>query len=202
MAEPASDSMMAAEALAPFATREPTRQQQQLEEHRDRLYGLAQNSPDMIRPATVVFNTGLTANQLQRLVEDMGLEVIDAHAKAAHGSRGVVMSIMFGMADLLASSGDLSSRLSFVIAGHQKCFAKRAKFAPAEDAQDWTNLATQPFLVYSARVFGSASALDKLQSNSSVTSVMLNVRQSVVTDFQARKFVNEPSPYQMSGFLC
>jgi len=202
MAEPASDSQMAAEALSPFATKDPARRQLRLEDHRDRLYRLVQDSPDSIRPATVFFNSGLTTDQLQLLIEEHRLEVVDAHVKAPQGNNGVVMSIIFGSSDLLASDGDLSSRLSFVIDAHQKCFAKRANFAPAEDAQEWVDLATVPFLVYSARIFGSARALELLQNNSGVTSVMLNVRQRLIDDFQNQKKTRGPNIYNMPGFLC
>ena len=202
MAEPASDSQMAAEALSPVVSKDPARRQQQLEDHRDRLYRLVQDSPESIRPATVFFNSGLTTEQLQLLIEEHRLEVIDAHVKAPQGNNGVVMSIMFGTSNLLASDGDLSSRLSFVIDAHQKCFAKSAKLFPAEDAQEWMDLSTVPFLVYSARIFGSARALQQLQNNSGVTSVMLNLRQRLIDDFQNQKKTKGPNIYNMPGFLC
>ena len=202
MAEPASDSQMAAEALSPVLSKDPARRQQQLEEHRDRLYSLVQDSPDLIRPATVFFKSGLTTEQLQLLTEEHQLEVIDAHVKAPQGSSGVVMSIMFGSSDLLASDGDLSSRLSFVIGAHQECFAKSAKLRPPEDAQDWMDLSTVTFLVYSASIFGSAHALQQLQNTSVVASVMLNLRERVIDDFQNQRKANGPNIYTMPGFLC
>jgi hypothetical protein len=202
MAEPASDNQMAAEALSPVVSRDPARRQQRLEDYRDRLYRLVQDSPDSIRPATVFFNSGLTTERLQLLMEEHRLEVIDAHVKAPQGNNGVVMSIMFGSSDLLASDGDLSSRLSFVIDAHQKCFAKSAKFRPADDALEWMDLSTVPFLVYSARIFGSARALQQLQNNSGVTSVMLNLREQLIDDFQNQKKTKGPNIYNMPGFLC
>ena len=202
MAEPASDSQMAEEALSPLVPKDPTRRQQRLEEHRDRLYRLVQESPDSIRPATVFFSGGLTTKQLQLLMEEHRLEVIDAHVKAPQGNNGVVMSIMFGSSDLLASDGDLSSRLSFVIDAHQKCFAKSAKLRPADDAQEWMDLSTVPFLVYSARIFGSATALQQLQNTSGVTSVMLNLRERLIDDFRNQQKTKGPNIYKMPGFLC
>lgn len=202
MAEPASDSQMAAEALSPVVSRDPALRRQRLEEHRDRLYSLVQNSPDSIRPATVFFSSGLTTEQLQFLMEEHRLEVIDAHVKAPQGNNGVVMSIMFGSSDLLASEGDLSSRLSFVIDAHQECFAKSAKIRPTEDAQEWIGLSTVTFLVYSARIFGSATALQQLQNTSGVMSVMLNLRERLIDDFQNQKKTRGPNIYNMPGFLC
>jgi len=202
MAEPASDSQMAAEALSPAVAKDPAQRQFQLEDHRDRLYRLVQDSPDSIRPATVFFNSGLTTGQLQLLIEEHRLEVIDAHVKAPQGNNGVVMSIMFGSSDLLASDGDLSSRLSFIIDAHQKCFAKRAKFVPAGDAKEWVALAAVPFLVYSANIFGSARSLEQLQNHSGITSVMLNPRQRLIEDFQNQKRTIGPNIYEMPGFLC
>lgn len=202
MAEPASDRQMAAEALSPVVSKDPARRQQQLEEHRDRLYSLVQDSPDSIRPATVFFNSGLTTEHLQLLMAEHQLEVIDAHVKAPQGSNGVVMSIMFGSSDLLASDGDLSSRLSFVIDAHQKCFAKSAKLRPTKDAQEWMDLSTVTFLVYSARIFGSAKGLQQLQNKSGVTSVMLNLRERLIDDFQNQKKTRGPNIYTIPGFLC
>lgn len=192
---------MAAEALAPYVTREPARREQQLQEHHDQLYRVAQKSPDQVRPATAFFARGLTSSELQSLIKETDLEVIDVHVKAPQGNDGLVMSMMLGMADLLATSGNLSSRLSFAIEAEQKCFAKMAE-VPGEDAEDLATLASRPFLVYSARVFGPASALVELQNNSNVTSVLLNVRQNAITDFEAQKLSKEPHRYFMPGFHC
>jgi hypothetical protein len=193
---------MAAEALAPFISRDPARRQQQLDQHRKNLVKLLYDNPDLVRPATVFFSRGIGSDELQRLAEGQDLEVIDVHVKAPQGTQGVIMSIMFGMADLLATDGDLDSRLTFAIAAEQECFAKRAKFVPPEEAQEWEALATQPFLAYSARVFGSISSLDALQRIPDVTSVMLNVPEDVISDYEGRKSRKEPHPYLMPGFHC
>lgn len=202
VAQPASDHQMSTEALAPYVPSDHAQQQQVLERHRDNLKLIAQQFPEKVHAATVFFNRGLTGIELQRLAESVGLEVIDAHAKAPQGTEGTVMSILFGMADLLVTSGGLAERLSFAISAVQKCFEQRARLAPAEEAQEWANLASHQFLVYSARLFGSARALEVLQNTPDVTSVMLNVRQSVISDYEAQKSVKEPHPFLMPGFHC
>ena len=202
VAQPASDRQMAAEALAPYVPSEHAQKQYALERHRDRLTVVAQKSPEQVHAATAFFNRGLTGRELQLLAESTGLEVIDVHAKAPKGTEGTVTSVMFGMADLHVTDGGLAEKLSFAISAVQKCFEKSASVAPAEEAQEWADLASHQFLVYSARVFGSAKALQALQNTSDVTSVMLNVQQSVISEYEATTSVKEPHPFLMPGFLC
>lgn len=202
VAQPASDHQMVLEALAPYVPSDHAQQQQILDRHRDKLTLIAQEFPEEVHVTTVIFNRGLTGSELQLLAESTGLVVIDVHAKAPRGTEGTVMSIGVGMADLLVTSGGLAERLAFAISAVQKCFEQRARVAPAEEAQEWANLASHQFLVYRARVFGSAISLDVLQNTPDVLSVMLNVRQSVIFDYEAQKSSKEPHPFLMPGFHC
>tara|TARA_R110000782_G_scaffold58236_5_gene121857 strand:- start:930 stop:1532 length:603 start_codon:yes stop_codon:yes gene_type:complete len=200
MAEPASDSQMAEEAN--YLPKDPARRQQRLEEFRDRLYSLVQESPDSIRAAHVYFNRGLTTAELQLLMDEHQLEVIDANLKAPQGNNGVVMSLGLGYAGVLASDGDLSDRLSFAIDAHQACFVKMAKYVSDEEVHEWEGLSTVTFLVYSASIFGSATALQQLQESPDVTSIVLIFREGLIEEFQKQKKTNGPNVYKMPGFLC
>jgi len=200
MAEPASDSQMAEEAI--HLPKDPARRQQRLEEFRDHLYSLVQESPYSIRAAHVYFNRGLTTVELQLLMDEHQLEVMDANLKAPQGNNGVVMSLGLGFAGVLASDGDLSDRLSFAIDAHQECFVKMAKYLPDEEVHEWEGLSTVTFLVYSASIFGSATALQQLQESFDVTSVVLNLQEGLIEEFQNQKKTNGPNIYNMPGFLC
>lgn len=204
LAEPASDEQMAREAIGPYAPRDPAKREKMLREQFENLVDLAAHAPDEIQPATVFFNTGLSYRELHDLREDFDFEVIDVGMKAPQGDRGVVMSIGGGMADLWAIDGTFEERLTFMINAEQKCFAKMAKLMPTEEGQGMADLATKPFFVYSARIFGSNHALGELQQQPTVRGVILNLRPSIISDFESVKQNSRTMPhrYSMPGFHC
>lgn len=207
LANPATDAQMANEALTPYIRAEPEKWDEELREQFDKVAKLAKSSPTEVRPASAFFASGLTGSELQSLSELFEVEVIDLVAKAPQGAEGVVMTMHVGMADLLVTDGNLSSRLSYVIEAEQRCFSKFAETASIEEAQGWIDLATGPFLVYSARVLGSAYALNQLQQALGVRSVMLNVPLSVITDYETEKsaedhYADGPHHYLMHAFRC
>jgi hypothetical protein len=201
-AEPASDAKMAREALIPYVANDPERRAQALNEYRRELLSLAERNPDAIRPARVFFAAGLSVAELQALSDTFGVEVMDVMVKAPQGTEDVVMSIEFGMADLLAVDGSLQERLSFAIAAEQKCFRKISELLPPDEAPAMADLAASPFLVYWARVFGPISSLRDLQREPNVTSVMLKVRPDLISEFEAAKVYDGPHRYFMPGFHC
>ena len=204
LAEPASDEQMASEAISPYVPSDPVRPDEVLRAQFERLVDLAAQAPNEIQPATVFFKTGLSYRELHDLREDFEIEIIDVGLKAPQGDQGIVMSISGGMADLWAIDGTFEERLTFMITSEQKCFAKRAAHMPADEAQGMADLATNPFFVYSARIFGSNQALGELQQQPAVTGVILNLRPSIISDFESVKRSSRTMPhhYHMPGFHC
>lgn len=202
--EPASDEQMANEAISPYVPRDPVKRDKLLEKQFEKLTELAARAPEEIQPATVFFNTGLSYRELHDLREDFGFEVIDVGMKAPQGDRGVVMSIGGGMADLWAINGTFEERLVFMITSEQKCFAKMARYMPADEAQGMADLATKPFSVYSARIFGPNRVLGELQQQPTVRGVILNLRPSIISDFEYERANSRTRPhhYFMPGFHC
>jgi hypothetical protein len=195
---------MANEAIGAYVPKEPVKRDKLLEKQFERLVDLAAQAPNEIQPATVFFNTGLSYRELHDLREDFGFEVIDVGMKAPQGDRGVVMSIGGGMADLWAIEGTFEERLTFMITSEQKCFAKMARYMPADEAKGMADLATKPFFVYSARIFGPNRVLAKLQKQPPVRGVILNLRPSIISDFESEKARSRTRPhrYFMQGFQC
>lgn len=204
VSEPASDEQMANEAIAPYVPRDPVKRGKLLEKQFEELVDFAAQVPDDVQPATVFFNTGLSYREMHDLREGFGFEVIDVGMKAPQGDRGVVMSISGGMASLWAIDGTFEERLEFMITSEQKCFAKMAKYMPADESQGMADLATKPFFVYSARIFGSNRVLAELQKQPTVMGVILNLRHSIISDFESEKARSRtaPHPYLMPGFHC
>lgn len=202
LAEPASDAQMAREAMAPYVPRDPERQQQLLQMQRETIVKFATDSPDDVQPATVFFKTGLSYREMHDLREGFGFEVIDVGLKAPQGDRGVVMSIGGGMANLFASQGSFEERLTFMVKAEQKCFAKMAKLMPDDQSQGMADLATNPFFVYSARIFGPNRVLGELQRQPVVRGVVLNLRPSIIADFENAKSSKTPHYYNLPGFHC
>ena len=204
LAEPASDEQMANEALRPYVPTDPVKRAKLLEKQFEKLIDIAAQAPNEIQPATVFFNTGLSYRELHDLREDFGFEVIDVEMKAPQGDRGVVMSIGGGMADLWAIEGTFEERLTFMITSEQKCFAKMARYMPADEAQGMADLATNPFFIYSARIFGPNRVLAELQQQPPVSGVILNLRLSIISDFESEKASSRMRPhrYFMPGFHC
>ena len=204
LAEPASNEQMAREAISPYVPNDPARRAEVLQEQFEKLVDLAAQAPDEIQPATVFFNTGLSYRELHDLREDFEIEIIDVGLKAPQGDKGMIMSISGGMANLWAIDGTFEERLTFMITSEQKCFAKRAERLPADEAQGMADLATNPFFVYSARIFGSNQALGELQQQPAVSGVILNLRPSIISDFESVKRDSRTMPhyYHMPGFHC
>ncbi len=200
--EPASDEKMAGEAISPALSRDPEKRDKVLRRHFDELVEAATQAPDEVRPATVFFSTGLSYRELHDLRNDFSIEVIDVHMKAPQGDNGTIMSIGGGMADLFAIRGSFEERLTFMITSEQKCFAKMAKYMPAKEAKGMADLATRPFRVYAARIFGPNRSLRELQLQPNVRSVMLILRTSIISDFEAAKSYSGPHRYFMPGFNC
>ena len=201
-AEPASDTKMADEAIAPYAPSDSEKLDRVIQEHAERLRDLATDAPDEVWPASVFFSRGLSYREIHELREDFGFEVIDLKMKAPQGDRGVVMSIGAGMADLFAIEGTFEERLAFIVESQQRCFARRARLIPSDDSQDLVDLATKPFFVYSARIFGPGKVLRELQQQPVVRGVFLIQRRSIISDFEAVKANPGPHPYTMPGFYC
>ena len=204
LSEPASDEQMANEAIGPYVPRDPVKRSKLLKEQFERIVDLAAQAPDTVQPATVFFNTGLSYREIHDLREDFGFEVIDVVMKAPQGDRGVVMSIGGGMANLFAIEGTFEERLTFMITAEQKCFAKRAKFMPTDEAQGMADLATNPFFVYSARIFGPNRVLGELQQQPTVRGVILNLRPSIISDFESVREDSRTMPhyYLIPGLHC
>ena len=204
LSDPANDEQMANEAISPYVPSNPVERKKLLDKQFKKLSDLAAHTPNEIHPATVFFDTGLSYKELHDLREALGFEVIDVGMKAPQGSRGNVMSISAGMADLWAIDGTFGERLTIMITSEQQCFAKMAKHLPEDEAKDMANLATNPFFVYSARIFGTNQALGELQRHSSVRAIILNLRRSIISDFEsARREAREiPHRYSMPGFHC
>lgn len=200
--EPASDARMADEAIAPYAHGDPDKLDRVIQEHAERLRDLATDAPDEVWPASVFFSRGLSYREMHELREDFGFEVIDLKMKAPQGDQGVVMSIGGGMADLFAIEGTFEERLEFVVKSQQRCFARRARLIPDDDSQALADLATKPFLVYSARIFGPNKVLRELQQQPVVRGVFLIQQRSIISDFEAVKANPRPHPYTMPGFYC
>jgi hypothetical protein len=175
-----------------------------IEQQAEKLIELAAQTPDEVQPATVFFGSGLSYRELQELHEDFSFEVIDVSVKAPQGNQGIVMSISGGMADLWAIKGTLEERLTFMISSEQRCFAKMAKFVPPDQYQGMVDLATKPFRVYSARVFAPNRALAELQQQPAVRAIILNLKQSLISDFQSTKADApvRPHRYFVPGFQC
>lgn len=108
------------------------------------------------------------------------------------------------MADLWAIEGTFEERLTFMITSEQKCFAKMARYMPADESQGMADLATNPFFVYSARIFGPNRALRELQQHPTVKGVILNLRPSIISDFESERANSRTRPhhYLMPGFHC
>ena len=202
LSEPASDEKMANEAIGPYVPRDPGKRDKFLKKQFQILVDLATQAPDEVQPATVFFNTGLSYRELHDLRNGFGFEVIDVGMKAPQGGRGTVMSIGEGMADLFAIKGTFEERLTFMITSEQKCFAKMARYMPADESQGMADLATNPFFVYSARIFGPNRVLGELQQQPTVRSVILNLRPSIISDFEWAKSQDGPHRYFMPGFNC
>ena len=204
LAEPASDEQMDREAIGPYVSSDPARREEVLREQFEKLVDLAAEAPDDVQPATVFFKTGLSYRELHDLREDFDIEIIDVGLKAPQGDRGVVMSISGGMADLWAIDGTFEERLTFMITSEQKCFAKMAAHMPVDEARGMADLATNPFFVYSARIFGSNRALGALQQQPAVSGVILNLRRGIISDFESVKRNSRTMPhrYHMPGFHC
>lgn len=201
LSEPASDETMADEAISPYVPRDPGKRDKALEKQIQILADHAAQSPDEIQPATVFFKTGLSYRELHDLRNDFGFEVIDVGMKAPQGDRGVVMSVSGGMADLFATTGTFEERLTFMITSEQKCFAKMVKYMPADESQGMADLATNPFFVYSARIFGPNRTLGELQQQPIVRSIILNLEPSIISDFEWAKSHDGPHRYFMPGFF-
>lgn len=201
-AEPASDAKMADEAISPYVPGKPEKLDSLLREQEEKLRDLATNAPDEVWPAAVFFNRGLSYREMHELREDFGFEVIDLGMKAPQGDRGVVMSIGTGMADLFAIDGTFEEKLEFIVESNQRCFARMAKLMPAHESQGMAELASKPFFVYSARIFGSNKVLRELQQQPVVRAVFVVQRRSLIADFEAVKANPGPHPYTMPGFYC
>ncbi len=158
-----------------------------LREQYEKLVDLAAQAPGEIQPATVFFRTGLSYRQMHDVSEDFEIEIIDVGLKAPQGDKGIVMSISGGMTGLWAIDGTFEERLTFMITSEQKCFAKKAEFLPPDEARGMADLATKPFFVYSARIFGSNQALGEIQQQPVVGGVILNLRPSIISDFESVK---------------
>lgn len=193
---------MADDALNPFVPRDAEARDQSLSTHFERLVGLALTTPDELQAATVFFNTGLSVPELHALRNNYDIEVIDVMMKAPQGTHGVVMSVDFGMTDLFAIHGSFEERLSFAISAEQKCFAKYSEHMPPDESAEWEELARRPFSVYSARIFGPNRSLRLLQDQPNVASVLLNVSNSVISEFEAARSYDGPHRYLMPGFHC
>ena len=202
--DPATDEQMASEAIGPYVPSDSLDRQKMLDEQFKKLTDLAARAPKEIRPVTVFFKTGLSYKELHDLREASSFEVIDVVMKAPQGSRGGVMSINAGMADLWAIDGTLEERLIFMITSEQRCFAKMAKHLPEDQAHGIADLATNPFFVYSARIVGSNKALAELQKHATVRAVLLNLPHSIIADFESAKRNARiiPHRYSISGFHC
>jgi len=200
--EPASDKKMAHEAISPSLPRDPEKRDQVLRRYFDELVEAATQAPDEIRPATVFFSAGLSYRELHDLRNDFSIEVIDVQMKAPQGDNGTIMSIGDGMADLFAIRGSFEERLTFMITSEQKCFAKMAKYMQAEEAKGMADLATRPFRVYAARVFGPNRALRELQLQPNVRSVVLNPSSRIISDFEAANAFLLLYRRQEFGYCC
>ena len=185
LADPASDDQMALEAIGPYVPGDPARQKEVLRKQFEKLVDLAARAPDDVQPATVFFKTGLSYGELHDLRAGFEVEIIDVGLKAPQGDKGRIMSISSGMADLWAIDGTFEERLTFMITAEQRCFAKMAKHLPADEARGMAELATNPFFVYSARVFGSNRSLGELQQQTTVRGVLLNLRPGIIADFES-----------------
>lgn len=204
VAETASDEQMANEAIGPYAPGDPARRDKILEKQFEKLVELVARAPDEVQPATVVFNTGLSYRELHDLRNDFGFEVFDVGVKAPQGDRGIVMSISGGMADLWAIEGTFEERLTFMVKSEQRCFANMAKHMAPDESLGMADLATKPFYVYSARIFGPNRVLGELQIQPTVRGVFLNLRRRVISDFESEKARSRTTPhrYFMPGFHC
>lgn len=202
LSESASDQQMANEAIGPYVPKDPDKREQLLRNQHRKIVEFATQAPNDVQPATVFFSTGLSYREIHDLREDFGFEVIDVVMKAPQGDRGVVMSIGGGMANLFVIKGTFEERLTFMIMSEQKCFAKMAKYMPDDESQGMADLATNPFFVYSARIFGPNHVLGELQQQPNVRSVVLNLRPSIISDFEHAKSDTGPHYYLMPGFHC
>lgn len=202
LTEPASDTQMAAEAIAPFMPKDPVKRDELLAWNVRKVIEHAAESPENVRPATVFFRRGISVEELDRLQTRLGIEVMDVVLKAPEGKNGQVMSIMVGMGDMFVIDGSLENRLSFVVSAEQKCFAKAAEAAPGEEQQKFSDLSKTRFLVYSARVFGPNRSLRELMKQSSVAAVILNLRAKIISEYAAAKSYEGPHRYLMPGFAC
>lgn len=202
LSEPASDTQMAAEAIGPFVPDDPAQREEFLASNVQNVIEHAAKSPEDVRPATVFFRSGISVRELDRLQARVGIEVMDAVLKAPEGKNGQVMSIIVGMGDMFAIDGNLEERLSFVISAEQKCFAKAAEVAAAEEQQKFSNLSRARFLVYSARLFGPNRSLQDLMKQSGVAAVILNLPSSIISEYAAAKAYDGPHRYLMPGFEC
>jgi len=200
--EAASDQQMANEAIGPYVPKDPNKRDQLLRNQHRKIVELATQAPKEVQPATVFFNSGFSYRETHELREDFGIEVIDVVMKAPQGDRGVVMSIGGGMANLFAIEGTFEERLTFMITSEQKCFAKMAKYMPDDESQGMADLATNPFFVYSARIFGPNRVLGELQQQPNVRGVILNLRLSIISDFEHAKSDTGPHYYLMPGLHC
>lgn len=202
LSESASDEQMASEAMAPYVPKDSVERDRLLRNQYRTTVELATQTPNDVQPATVFFSAGLSYREMHDLREDFGFDVIDVVMKAPQGDRGVIMSIGGGMANLFAIKGTFEERLAFMITSEQKCFAKMARYMPDDESQGMADLATNPFFVSSARIFGPNRVLGELQQQPNVRGVVLNLGPSTFSDFEQAKSYTGPHYYLLPGFRC
>ena len=186
-AAPASDEKMAGEARPKYLSKDIDGTGSALQKHTAELQMLAAERPNEVQVATVYFKTGLSYKELSDLRQNLEFEVIDVSLKAPMGDKGVIMSLGGGMADLFLIEGTFEQRLTYMVEHFQKCdFLKGAEIRAAladESAKEYFELATRPFGVYSARIFGAAKSLNELRLQPTVFGILLS-DLGLIADFE------------------
>lgn len=194
----ADDKRMADEALAPFVDLklDASERRIQIEAYHTKVADKAQSDPTLLTSATIIFDSGRRAQNLERIIQKHRLRVMAVDVKAPINDLGVVQSIHIGAEDLLKWRGSDTARIRKAIGSFRVKFLERAEKiervtgSVTESTREYREVAKADLLIYRVDVFGDALSIHNVISENGSALVVLHkpsYSEGMVASYQLMK---------------
>lgn len=138
--------------------------------------------------ATVVFSTGISADELEEFSFKYELEISRAEAKSAVGDDGNILTISIGSRDILMPEGTLSDKLRKASGAQQLMIADQLISDPSDENQELLDAAYQPELkYYKVEIVSGLPSISSLLDDPEVSLIILDSHDRKVQSYYARK---------------
>jgi len=184
LADIATDSAMAREALIPYVGTQKTLDMALRSSYqKNAAASTIVKYPDREVSASLVFDRGLSLGEAVALVEDSSLKLLGVELKAPLGAEGQINSISLGADYLLATDGSLDYRLSFALGLARGVMMDLLTGMEGRERDDYYAMATGEFKVYGMSVFGRADDLRSLLQRSETVYMRIDPGRGRIDDY-------------------